>query len=91
MREFGCHEAASDDDQVPGQLRYPHDVVAGVIADPAVQDGRRDHRSRSRGDHHLLGDELLAVVGAQQVATVGLNRPETGMRVVDVELGSERR
>ena len=44
--------------------------------------------SRARGDHHLLGGELVAVVGAQQIATVGLDRPETGMPVIDVNIGA---
>jgi hypothetical protein len=87
VREFGCDETTSDDDQVLGQLWYPHDGVAGVVVHPALEDGRRDHRPRSRGDDHLLGGELVAALGAQQIAVIGLDRPETGVLVVDVDVG----
>ena len=87
VREFGCYETASDDHQVRGQLGYPHDGVAGVVVDAALEDRRRDHRPRAGGDHHLFGGELFAAVGAQQIPTVGLNRTETGVPVVDVNIG----
>ena len=72
-------EAAADDDQMLRHVGDPHDGVAGVVA---------AHRSRliasgtdgarARGDHHLIGGELVAVVGAQRVAAVGLRRRRTG-------------
>ena len=86
MREFCCDEATSDDHQMLGQLGDPHDGVAGVIVDAGREDGRRDHRPRARRDHHLIGGEFVAGVGAQQIAPVSLNRPEAGVLAVHVDV-----
>ena len=87
VREFRCHEATSDDHQMLGQLGDAHDGVAGVIVDAGREDGRRDHRPRARRDHHLIGGEFFTGVGAQQIAPVGLNRPEPGVLAVHVDIG----
>ena len=63
--ELRGDEAAADDHQMLGQLGDPHDGVAGVVGDAAVDDRRRDADARARGDHHLVGGELVAGVGAQ--------------------------
>ena len=63
MREFRCNKTTSDDHQVFGQLGDAHNGVAGVVVDARRQDGWWNHRSRTRRDHHLIGDEFLAPVG----------------------------
>ncbi len=87
MREFACHEAAADDHQMLWQFGYSHDVVAGVVVHPAVEDGWRNLGAGTRGDHHLFGGELRSVVGPQQVAAVVLHAREAGVRVVDIDVG----
>ena len=46
---------------------------------PRVGDLVRDDRARTGGDHHLVGGELVAVVGAQRVAAVRQRRGEPGV------------
>ena len=53
----------------------------------AVQDGRRNHRPGAGGDHHLLRGELPTILGAQQIATVVLDSGETGVPVIDIDIG----
>ncbi len=89
--EFACHEAAPDDHQVLGHIGDPHDGVAGVIAHPGGGDLVGDHGSRPGGDHHLVGGELVTVVGAQRVAAVGQGRPEPGVAGEHLDVGEERR
>ncbi len=87
VRELRRHEPAADDDQMLGKLGYPHDVVAGVVLHTALGDGGWDVNPGARGDDHLVGGELLAVVGAQRVPAVGLSRPKPGVAGVHPHVG----
>ncbi len=86
MRELGCDITAADDYQMLGQFGDAHHRVTGVVLDPALQDGRRNQWARTRRDDHLVGGELVAGVGAQQIASVRLDRSESGVLVVHVDV-----
>ncbi len=69
------------------QFGDSHDGVAGVVAGTALENRRGDDRPRPGGDHHLVGGELLAGVGMQQVAPVVLNWSEAGVLFVHIDVG----
>ena len=87
VRELRGDETAADDHQVLGHLGDAHDGVAGVDLNPAVGDRRRNHRPRPGRDHHLIGRELVARLGAQHVAPVGPGRAEAGVAVEHRDVG----
>ncbi len=58
-----------------------------MVVDAAGEDGRRDHRTRPGGDDDLFSGEFVAEVGAQQIASVGLDWPEAGVLAVHVDVG----
>ena len=83
VRELRGDEPAADDDEMLWQFADSHDGVAGVVVDTAVPDRIRHHRTRARGDHHLIRGELVTAIGVQRVAAIGLRGPEAGMGLED--------
>ena len=63
-----------------GSVGDPHDRVTGVVRNRRTSRLVGDDRARTRRDHHLIGGELVTVVGAQRVAAVRQRRGETGVR-----------
>ena len=62
MGELGGDVAAAYDDHAGRQLIEAHDRLRGVVADPGLGDGRRDHRAGPGGQHDLVGGDPGAVV-----------------------------
>ena len=84
--ELRGDETAADDHQMLGQFRDPHDGVAGVMGDAAVEDRRRHGRAGPGGEYHLRGGELVAVVGAQPVAVAVVGPGEAGVAVEHLDV-----
>ena len=67
MSELDRDIAAAHDDHAGRQPVKAHHRVRGVIADPGLGDGRRDHRAGPGGQHDPVGGDPGAVIDGQLV------------------------